>query len=249
MKETPKLLKRVQNESKTAITPSLWIRCFAFFVYCCLTLYSLLLNIFSKYCRGRTFPDVYSIGKGESVIEIERIIERIRSGDRHAFREIVELYSRHVFHITYSVLHDSKEAEDAAQEAFVQVYKSLPQYRNEGFKTWLSRIALHKALDIKRKQDRRPSELVDVAQALVQFPSQEEDVLSRLIREERNVEISERIARLPEQHRDIIRAYYMQGKTYDQIAEETQVALKTVESRLYRARQWIRNHWKEEEWQ
>ncbi|MGG4219885.1 RNA polymerase sigma factor [Paenibacillus jamilae] len=207
------------------------------------------LNFFFEICRGRNFPGVYSIGKGESVIDIERIIERIRSGDRQAFREIVELYSKHVFHVAYSVLHDSKEAEDAAQEAFVQVYKSLPQYRNEGFKTWLSRIALHKALDIKRKQDRRPAELIDVAQSLVQFPSPEEDVLARLIREEQTVELSQKIAQLPEQHRDIIQAYYMQGKTYDQIAQETQVALKTVESRLYRARLWIRNHWKEEEWQ
>ncbi|MGQ3481709.1 RNA polymerase sigma factor [Paenibacillus sp. TY11] len=206
-------------------------------------------NIFFEICRGGNFPGVYSIGKGESVIEIERIIERIRSGDRQAFREIVELYSKHVFHVAYSVLHDSKEAEDAAQEAFVQVYKSLPQYRNEGFKTWLSRIALHKALDIKRKQDRRPAELIDVAQSLVQLPSRDEDVLARLIREEQTVELSQKISQLPQQHRDIIQAYYMQGKTYDQIAEETQVALKTVESRLYRARLWIRNHWKEEEWQ
>jgi RNA polymerase sigma factor (sigma-70 family) len=129
------------------------------------------------------------------------------------------------------------------------VYKSLPQYRNEGFKTWLSRIALHKALDIKRKQDRRPAELIDVAQSLVQLPSRDEDVLARLIREEQIKELSQKIAQLPQQHRDIIQAYYMQGKTYDQIAEETQVALKTVESRLYRARLWIRNHWKEEEWQ
>ncbi|WP_262384593.1 RNA polymerase sigma factor [Paenibacillus terrae] len=173
----------------------------------------------------------------------------MRSGDRQAFREIVELYSKHVFHVAYSVLHDSKEAEDAAQEAFVQVYKSLPQYRNEGFKTWLTRIALHKALDIKRKQDRRPAELIDVTETLVQLPSRDEDVLVRLIREERNVELSQKIAQLPQQHRDIIQAYYMQGKTYDQIAEEMLVALKTVESRLYRARQWIRNHWKEEEWQ
>ncbi|APB70852.1 RNA polymerase sigma factor [Paenibacillus polymyxa] len=207
------------------------------------------LNIFFEICRGRKFLGVYSIGKGESVIDIERIIERIRSGDRQAFREIVELYSKHVFHVAYSVLHDSKEAEDAAQEAFVQVYKSLPQYRNEGFKTWLSRIALHKALDIKRKQDRRPAELIDVAQSLVQLSSRDEDVLARLIREEQIEELSQKIAQLPQQHRDIIQAYYMQGKTYDQIAEETQVALKTVESRLYRARLWIRNHWKEEEWQ
>ncbi|KAF6584352.1 MULTISPECIES: RNA polymerase sigma factor [Paenibacillus] len=207
-----------------------------------------LFKFFLEICRGRKIPGVYSIGKGESVIDIERIIERIRSGDRQAFREIVELYSKHVFHVAYSVLHDSKEAEDAAQEAFVQVYKSLPQYRNEGFKTWLSRIALHKALDIKRKQDRRPAELIDVAQSLVQLPSPDEDVLARLIREEQTVELSQKIAQLPQQHRDIIQAYYMQGKTYDQIAEETQVALKTVESRLYRARLWIRNHWKEEEW-
>ncbi|KAF4323815.1 hypothetical protein G195_003008 [Phytophthora kernoviae 00238/432] len=80
------------------------------------------------------------------------------------------------------------------------------------------------------------------------MPGREEDVLTRLVREERQEKLRERINQLPAQHRDIITAYYLSEKNYEQIARDAQVAVKTVESRLYRARQWIRNHWKEDEW-
>lgn len=53
---------------------------------------------------------------------------------------------------------------------------------------------------------------------------------------------------LPARHRDILVQFYIEEKSYDQIAREQNIAVKTVESRLYRARSWIRKHWKEEEW-
>lgn len=80
------------------------------------------------------------------------------------------------------------------------------------------------------------------------MPGRDEDVLTRLVREERQDKLRERINQLPAQHRDIITAYYLSEKNYEQIASDAQVAVKTVESRLYRARQWIRKNWKEDEW-
>ena len=60
------------------------------------------------------------------VIDAETLITRILQGDQEAFRELVNHYSQHVFHTAYSVLRDAKEAEDASQEVFIQVYKALP---------------------------------------------------------------------------------------------------------------------------
>ncbi|WP_026342466.1 RNA polymerase sigma factor [Paenibacillus fonticola] len=157
-------------------------------------------------------------------------------------------YSAYIYRIAYSVLREAKEAEDASQEIFLQVYKSLPGYRYEGFKTWLTRIAVHKAIDLKRKRDRRKEEQWDPAKVLHIAPVHEDDTLQQLMDQERKARLRTRIRELPPGHRDIITAFYLEGKSYDDIAAEQSIAVKSVESRLYRARSWIREHWKEEEW-
>lgn len=191
---------------------------------------------------------VYCIGEEGRVIDEARVIEQIRQGDTSQMRTLIDKYSQHVYHVAYSVLRNDQEAQDAAQEAFIQMYKSLPDYRSEGFKTWLTRIAFHKAIDAKRKLGRRTAEDLGGEEKIINMPGRDEDVLTRLVREERQDKLRERINQLPAQHRDIITAYYLVEKNYEQIASDAQVAVKTVESRLYRARQWIRKHWKEDEW-
>lgn len=176
------------------------------------------------------------------------MIDQIRAGDQSAFRTLVERYGQHVFHTAYSVLKDAKEAEDAAQEAFIQVYKSLSEYRSQGFKTWLTRIALHKAIDAKRKLGRRREDQLADAEQLNQWPSGEADLLAQLVKKEKRETLERRLHRLPQQHREILIHFYIQEKNYEQIAKEQGIAVKTVESRLYRARSWVRTHWKEEEW-
>ena len=67
-----------------------------------------------------------------------------RRGDRSAFSRLVEAYQRPVFNLTYRMLGDVEEAEDAAQEAFLRAYSRLNQYDPEmKFSTWLFSIANH----------------------------------------------------------------------------------------------------------
>ncbi|MNJ58358.1 RNA polymerase sigma factor SigW [compost metagenome] len=73
-------------------------------------------------------------------------------------------------------------------------------------------------------------------------------MLQQLMDEERRAQLRARILQLPPGHRDIITAFYLEEKSYDDIAAEQSIAVKSVESRLYRARLWIREHWKEEDW-
>lgn len=191
---------------------------------------------------------VYLIGKEGRVIEEEKLIQRIRRGDRSAFRDLVDRYGDYVYRVTYSVLRDEKEAEDAAQETFIQVYKSLPDYRLQGFKTWITRIAINKAIDLKRKRDRRQEENWDPIEVDAHVAQDEPEMLQELIDDERRVALRDKISVLPQGHRVVISAFYLQGKSYEDIAEELQVTVKTVESKLYRARIWMRDNWKEEEW-
>lgn len=191
---------------------------------------------------------VYLIGKEGRVIEEDKLILKIRRGDRSAFRELVDRYGDYVYKVAYSVLRDEKEAEDAAQETFLQVYKSLPDYRLQGFKTWITRISLNKAIDLKRKRDRRQEEHWDPVEVDTQVSQDEPEMVQELIDDERRVALREKISVLPQGHRAVVSAFYLQGKSYEDIASELQVTVKTVESKLYRARVWMRENWKEEEW-
>ncbi|MCL6602335.1 MAG: RNA polymerase sigma factor [Paenibacillus sp.] len=181
-------------------------------------------------------------------MEDESLIREICNGDDHSFQQFVERYSQHVYKVANSVLRDAKEAEDAAQESFLQIYKSLPEYRHQGLKTWITRIALHKAIDANRRRERLKEQSVDYDKVLSVTPSLDEDVLKGVIRRERKDRLWNEIQSLPSVHRDVVVAFYLDHKNYEQIAAEHGITPKTVESRLYRARHWIRTHWKEEEW-
>src|SRR5690606_42132445 len=85
----------------------------------------------------------------------EALIEKIKQGNDHAFRILVEKYRKHVFHTVYGVLRNEKGAEDAAQEVFLKFYTSLPQYEKQGFKTWITSIAVNSSFDLKRIMNRR----------------------------------------------------------------------------------------------
>ncbi|WP_301630344.1 RNA polymerase sigma factor [Paenibacillus apis] len=180
--------------------------------------------------------------------ESEQFIRLLKKRDREAFETFVREYSPLVYRAAYSVLHDEQDAKDAAQETFLQAYKSLPDYRSSGFKTWLSRIAVNKAIDMKRKKHRRQEEHWDPAQVADSLPDREEDFVRRMVRKERSMELKQRITDLPPAHRQVVTSFYLEGKSNDSIAAELGQAPKTIESRLYRARAWIRKHWKEEDW-
>lgn len=206
------------------------------------------LKIFAEACRGKLVHMRLLLGKEGRVIEDENLIREICRGDGNSFRHFVEKYSQHVYKVTYSVLRDDKEAEDAAQETFMQIYKALPEYRHQGLKTWITRIALHKAIDARRRRDRLREQPVDYDSLLNITPAGDEDVLLGVVRRDRKDRLWTEVDQLPPAHREVVVAFYLENKNYEQIAAESGITLKTVESRLYRARQWIRTHWKEEEW-
>lgn len=183
-----------------------------------------------------------AVRKGERVINDQILIQKILSGNDHAFRLLVEKYRANLFRAIYAVLRDQKEAEDATQEVFIKIYHSLSQYENQGFKTWMTRIAVNHAIDVKRKRDRRHEEIVDVIEYTTPTTqSLEAEVISK----EQQLLVREKLGELPDNYRDVIYGFYIAEKSYQQMAEEQQVQVKTIETRLYRARQWMKKHWQE----
>ncbi|GHI00608.1 RNA polymerase sigma factor [Neobacillus kokaensis] len=174
------------------------------------------------------------------------LIENVLGGNDHAFRLLVEKYRNDVFRTVFAVLHDQKEAEEAAQEVFIKIYTSLPQYENQGFKTWLTRIAVNHAIDIKRKQARRKEEIIETLEEQV-IGTPRDDVETMIIETDRRRLVRKRLGEMPKNYRDVIYGFYIEEKSYQQMAEEQNVQVKTIETKLYRARNWMKKNWKEDD--
>lgn len=184
--------------------------------------------------------------KGERGIRDHVLIEKVLSGHDHAFRLLVEKYHNDLFRVIYAVLRDQKEAEDAAQEVFLKIYTSLPKYENQGFKTWITRIAVNHAIDVKRKRDRRQEDVTDSAEYEF-LNSQSVGVETEVINAERQRLVRKKLTELPENYQKVIYDFYIAEKSYQQMAEEQNVQVKTIETKLYRARNWMKKHWKEDD--
>jgi RNA polymerase sigma factor (sigma-70 family) len=174
------------------------------------------------------------------------IIKSAQNGNKDDFRKIVEDYGTMVFSVCFSVLKDYQEAENATQETFIQVYNSLHTYQFKGFKAWVSRIALNRAIDLRRKLLRSNKFNTVTFDDNIEFTIGNGRLIEdELIRGEDTRKIKDLCDRLPEAYRKIINKYYIEAKSYEQIAVEEGISIKTVESRLYRGRKKLRENWEE----
>ena len=168
----------------------------------------------------------------------------------------MQKYGPHIYKTVYAVLQSSHDAEDVTQEVLLQIYRSLPTYRLDGIKTWITRIAINKAIDWRRSRLRRPEQLVnssvadtdaystsDVDGWQARAPAAEAQAMERSSK----LQLTEQLQQLPENYRAIVKSYYIEDKSYEEIAHETGLQIKGVETRLYRARNWMKRHWRRED--
>lgn len=177
-----------------------------------------------------------------------KLIEKAKKGDQHAFRLLVKTYQTYVFKAVFAVLQNQKDAEDAAQEVFLKIYTSLSNYENQGFKTWVTRIAVNHAIDIKRKKGRYREDLsedIETEDNILSLRSESPE--DHVLKEIQKKHVREHIKDLPANYRDVVIGYYINEKSYKELAEEQQVKIKTIETKLYRARLWMKKHWKEDD--
>lgn len=183
-------------------------------------------------------------GKRLTQREIEMLVERAREGDRSAFGQLVDEYKDKIYNYVARMLNDPYEAEDVTQEAFLRAYKSLPRFRGaSSFHTWLYRIASNLAIDVVRKRKRQdptfsldePLESED-GEYERELPDETGGPEDRTSTRETRVAVRRAIMDLPEKLRDVMILYELQGETYEDIAGILDVPLGTVKSRLFNAR-------------
>jgi len=157
----------------------------------------------------------------------------VLSGDREAFRILVDRESAAVIRACHRVLGDVHEAEDAAQEAFVIAFRSLAGWRGDGpFGAWLTRIAIRIA--IRRAQRRRDVTWLEPGQhSRIDLPGELDPAISS-IRSERAADVRAAVARLDEPYREVVALRFFGDLSLDEIATQTGRPLGTVKTHLRR---------------
>ncbi len=178
------------------------------------------------------------------------VVQRARSGDREAFRILVERYQGRAYGLALRVLRDEEQARDVVQDAFLKAYGSLDRFEGRsGFYTWLYRIVMNLCLDAKRR-DRSGQQVewseevihggaAEAALAAAEDP-QEPDPAAALERSELREQLTRAIEGLPEDARRIIELREIDDLSYQEIAECLGVPKGTVMSRLHYARRRLR---------
>ena len=91
--------------------------------------------------------------KNFSSLDERILVEKLKQGDEAAFKNIVETWQNMVFNTALGIVQNDGDAEDIAQEVFVQVFQSISSFKGESkFSTWLYRITVTKSLDHERKK-------------------------------------------------------------------------------------------------
>lgn len=170
----------------------------------------------------------------------ERVARAI-AGDQDAFAELVNDYQRAVYSLTYRMLSDATEAEDAAQETFLRAYRHLEKYdHSRPFRTWLLSIASHYCIDLIRK---RRISLLSLDEFLPPhwLSAEEESVEDAAISSERQDQLQGMLAQLRPDERAIIILRYWHDMPYEEIADTLGTNRGVIKSRLFRARQALAN--------
>lgn len=175
----------------------------------------------------------------------QMLVERVQRGDRSAFDMLVRKYQHKIIKLISRYVHDSTEALDVAQEAFIKAYRAIPGFRGDSaFYTWLYRIAINTAKNHLVAESRRPLDhgvdLQDPEQYDMQARLRDMDTPERLLLTEeiqRTVETA--IEQLPEDLRTAIILREIEGMSYEEIAQAMSCPVGTVRSRIFRAREAI----------
>ena len=171
----------------------------------------------------------------ETRVDESLLIARAGAGDQGAFRELVERYQGAVYNLAYRMLGDPDEAEDAAQEIFVRVYRQLARYDTERkFSTWVLAIATNYCIDQLR---RRRVQLVPLENIVPWARAREAGPEREALDREARDEIQVLLRRLPEKYRAVLVLRYWQDLSCAEIGEVLHVPEGTVKTQLHRARQ------------
>jgi RNA polymerase sigma-70 factor (ECF subfamily) len=147
----------------------------------------------------------------------KQLAKRIRAGDENAFNELVRTYQKPVYQVAYRILNSREDAEDVAQDVFIQAYRQIGNFRGDSsLFTWIYRIAVNAALNAQRKKKvRRFLSLESIGFTL---SSRQPTHDQKMERDEIWKSITRAVDRLPEKQKIVFTLRYEHNLSHAEIA-------------------------------
>jgi RNA polymerase sigma-70 factor (ECF subfamily) len=173
--------------------------------------------------------------------EERALIARCVAGDVDAFKPLVERYRRIAFSLAFRMLGSRADAEDVAQQAFVDAFDALDRFRNDGhahaFSTWLIRIVVNRAKDMLKSKKRTEQPLDrDVGGGEAAFAYDPSNPEANAARGEELERLEAALAQVPPKYRDVLISKDVQDLPYEEIRSILRLPITTLKIRAIRAR-------------
>jgi RNA polymerase sigma factor (sigma-70 family) len=177
----------------------------------------------------------------------EQIVDRVRNGETRLFDQLVRRYQDPVYGMAARFVGAGADAEDVAQEVFLKVFRGLAGFKGEAkFSTWLYRVTFNLCADWLRR-NRKPGRRTAGIDEAGEVRDDRVDLEGSLLESEEKARVNRALDALDKRYRSVIVLLYYQKLPYEEIATILGVPVKTVETRLYRARKMLRKALGEEE--
>jgi RNA polymerase sigma-70 factor (ECF subfamily) len=162
----------------------------------------------------------------------EALVALVARADEDALAELYDRVSRIAYGLALRVLRDERHAEDAVQEAFLQVWRSAATFRAERAKasTWILTLVHRRAVDLVRREERRQADPLTDDSALGEAPENTEEAAWLRFERER---VQAALKELPDVQREALELAYYGGFSQSELADRLGVPLGTIKSRMF----------------
>lgn len=170
----------------------------------------------------------------EAVQRDRDIVELLQSGARDAaFDHLLMRYESKVYRLCCALLREPSQAQDAAQESFVRIWKALPSYdERASLSTWIYTIARNRCLTaIERRRAMESLSDAEVAREVESVQAENEDAT-----QDHQRLLAELVGLLPERYRRVLTLFYYEDRSVAQVGEMLGMPEGTVKTSLFRAR-------------
>jgi RNA polymerase sigma factor (sigma-70 family) len=180
-------------------------------------------------------------------LEEKQLLQGLQLRQESAFKYLVDNYQTKVYNTVLAIVQNPEEAEDVAQEVFMEVYESIEKFRGDAkVSSWVYRIATTKALEAYRKRKTQKrwggflSSLFGENEEVVHHPADFVHPGVLLENKERSTILFVAISKLADNQKIAFTLYHVEGLSYQEITEVMQLSLSSVESLLFRAKSNLR---------
>lgn len=179
------------------------------------------------------------------------LVDAAQRGDLHAFERLVTKHQKRMLNIAFRLIDEHEEACEVVQDAFVAAFRNLKAFRGDAkFTTWLTSITVNLSKNrLKQMRSRRGREAysldatvrTDDGEMNVELPSKDPSALDSMEKNEIKARVQDCIRALEPDFREVLVLRDMQDLSYEEIGSALKVASGTVKSRLFRAREMVRD--------